>query len=297
VQGFRELAPTGFDPLNGTNIAAPEKRDYARETSETLAAQVALAPQQFVNEKALAPQYADLQRGILSTSLTGNGNAPGVLGMLENQINPSMLRMTSTANLAQRTDDIDAVTKLGPAALAAWKAANPEQSSLVSELNTQAMSDLRLGATLDPSIRREVAQSARNSQAARGMGYGQNDAAQEQLFTGMRAEQLRGNRRNFGLQVAGLNAQVNADPYSMILGRSGAPGMAMGALGSGQQQSQLTGNRMFNPESSYAQDINDEDYNARAAAKISSGNNKAAIIGASIKAVGSLAGGAAAGGA
>jgi hypothetical protein len=90
--------------------------------------------------------------------------------------------------------------------------------------------------------------------------------------------------------VARLNASTGTDPSLAILGRpsqGAAQGQAL--LGQGQQGASGAGPSLFNPESAYAGDIFNTNYNANAAANIASANNKTALIGAGISAAGSAA--------
>jgi len=162
-------------------------------------------------------------------------------------------------------------------------------AELIRKLNQEAEAELNMGATLDPSLRREVAQAVRAGQSARGMGTGPGDVAEEALYTGLQAEQLRRARQQFAAQVASLDQATSADPFMALLGRSS--GTWNSAPGYGQQAQSLTqgGNRLFNPESPYAQDIYNTNYNAQAAANIAGANSRSGMIGAGIGAAGLMA--------
>ena len=301
--------------------SAPPDRNYAQETRDTLQAQVDLAPQQYASESQFQPKYADLANQITQNTLTGapGSSTPGLLQYYRDTAQPLMGQIASTANTQSRTADINDLTNLGGQAVSAIKAANPEQQAMLARINSEALGqaedplvtqmrqqaaeELGRGASLDPSLARQVQQSARAGQAARGFGYSMPDLNQEALFTGQAAEQLRQNRRAFAGNVAGLsqqgqaqrygqllqagqmNAATAVDPMMAILGRSS---MAYNPNMIGQQSMNTGGAKLFNPESAYAGDIYNTNYNAHAAAKIAGANNNAALIGAGISAVGSI---------
>src|SRR5690606_29022874 len=116
-----------------------------------------------------------------------------------------------------------------------------EDSPIMDELQAQALDELRLGAQLDPSMAREVAQGVRAGQSARGLGHGAADMAQEVMQRGVMAEKMRTARRafasqiegqrfsqqqgdrEFGLQVAGMNQASAANPYALVLDRQTNP--------------------------------------------------------------------------
>ena len=153
-----------------TKVEAPPARNYYREVSDTLQAQMDLAPDLYASEEQWRGKYAQLDLDI-ATQI-----APGLLDLYET----SQRRIGAFDReqlTAQREADIASVEQLGGRAKAAFDAANPEQAALMAELNRQALSDLRHGGRLNASEQRELQQAARGAQAARGFGYGINDAA------------------------------------------------------------------------------------------------------------------------
>jgi hypothetical protein len=215
----------------------------------------------------------------------------GLLDLLEHDIMPASDRMSSESLTRQREAEIGDVERLGPRATAAWRAANPEQAKLLDELNRQAQSELELGAQLDPSMRREVEQQIRAGQAARGMGLGMNDLADEIFGTGMAAEDMRARRRGFATQMTGVNQMTSIDPFMATLGRPGM-GTSQGNQLLGQSRSMLggIGPQLFG-SSIDANDVYNTNFNAAAANQLSAQNNQGAMVGAGIGAGGALAGG------
>lgn len=192
-----------------------------------------------------------------------------------------------------RAGEIADVAALGPAATAAFKAANPDQAALLDMLNKQAMNELAMGAELDPSLARQVQQSVRGAQAARGMGYGPADVYQETYASGLKAEQLRRARQQFAQQMVGINAATTVDPFMAILGRpSQSSTMTQGFMGQSQGVNAAAGPNMFNPMNDYMSDLFNSNFNADAAARIAGSNNQAAFYGSVIGGMGGMAGAA-----
>ena len=272
-----------------TSVKAPPPRDYYQETSETLQAQVDLAPQRFASEAEYQPKYTDLNLAMLERALNGTDEQRGALDIYKNDLVPGLAEASSRGARVQREADITDVEDLAPRFRNALDLANPENAKLMSALNESALEQVGAGASLDPSLRREVSQSARAGQAARGFGYGLSDSAEEALFAGQAGDAIRRRREGFAQGVAGLNAAQQVDPALAILGRQGIT-LNNAALVAGQGQG-LTGGQQFNPESAYAGDLYNTNFNAQAAANIASANNKAGLLSGAMKAAGGIAGG------
>lgn len=214
----------------------------------------------------------------------------GLLDLLENDVFPSSDRITAGSLSRQREAEISDVEKLGPRATQAFRAANPEQQALLDRLNKEAQAELDQGASLDPSMAREVQQSVRAGQSARGMGLGLSDLAQEGYFTGLQAEQLRRARQTFAQGVVGINQATSIDPFMATLGR---PSINLqqgnGLLGSSLSLNRSAGPQLFG-SSVNANDVFDSNFNATNAANISNANNSAAMTSAGIGAGASIAG-------
>lgn len=271
---------------------APPPRDYAKETRDTLQAQIDLAPELYAAEASQEygrPAEARLNLEILRDVMRGSQGTPGLLELYEQDIMPGLARADVAGLDVSREGDIAAVERLGPRATEAFRQANPEQAALMAELNRQAQSDLSAGAGLPPSLSRELDQFIRGAQSDRGMGYGMADLGQEALIKGMNAEQLQRNRRSFASQVVGLNAATSADPFMAILGK---PGVGMGAAqGFAAQGQGMAPQQVFNPESAYAGSLAAGNYNAALNASIASANARAGVASGAMKGLGSIIGG------
>ena len=272
----------------GTKIKAPPARDYGKETRDTLQAQIALAPDLYAAEEKFRGKYAQLDLDIAKQL------APDLLDLYEtSQRRLGALDRETLA--AQREADISAIEDYGTRAMqgyrAAADAANPEQAALMAELNRQALSDLKLGGQLNASERRDLQQSARGAQAARGFGYGINDAAIESWAQMQGSDQKRRQRQGFAQSMAGLNQANSVDPFMAILGRPSSMTPAMTGSFVGQAQGFNPG-AMFSPESQYAADIYNQNYQGQLAARTATAKNRASMIGAGMGAVGGMFGAA-----
>ena len=271
---------------------APPPRDYAKETRDTLQAQIDLAPELYAAEASQEygrPAEARLNLEILRDVMRGSEGTPGLLELYERDIMPGLARADVAGLDVTREGDIAAVERLGPRATEAFRQANPEQAALMAELNRQAQSELAAGAALPPALSREIQQQVRGAQAARGMGYGMADVGQEALVKGLQAEQLQRRRQAFASQVVGLNAATSADPFMAILGK---PGVGMGAAqGFAAQGQGMAPQQVFNPESAYAGSLAAGNYNAALNASIASANARAGVAAGAMKGLGSIIGG------
>lgn len=270
-----------------TKIDSPPPRDYGQETRDTLEAQIDLAPELFAAEAEYGPKYAQLNLEKLGTTLRGDGVSPGLLALYEEEIAPTLSRVSSADRDSRIAGELGALETYAPRVTSALREASGS-APLLDLLNAQAQEELAAGADLDPSLEREISQGVRAGQAARGMGWGQPDVVTEAYSRGARGEELRRGRRNFAANVVGLNQAVSGDPLMAILGRpSQTAAMTPGVAG---QAAGMSPGNIFSPESGYASDVYNTNFNADAAARIASGNATAGLFGAGIGAIGKLGG-------
>lgn len=268
-------------------IATPPPRDYGQEMTDTLRSQIELAPDKYAAEAKYQPLYTQLNLENLNQALTGQSGGRGLLDLYENVISPVLTRAQSADQSQRIAGEMGALEKYGGQVTKTIRDASGN-TPLVTELNRQALADLQAGAGLDPSLVNEVQQGVRAGQAARGFGFGAPDAVAEAFARGERGMALRDQRRQFAGQVVGLNQATGGDPLLAILGRpSQTLSASQGFIGQGGGFMPGT---QFNPESAYAGDVFNTNYNAQAAANIGAANNRAALTGAAISAAGSAAG-------
>ena len=278
----------------GTKVAAPPPRDYAKETRDNLRTQIDLAPELYAAEASDEygqPAYTRLGLESLEQALLGGEGQRGLLELYANYVNPAMSGMESEADKYRRSSDLRDVEEYGGRATAALLGADSYKKELSDELSRQALSELQAGATLDPSLRREVQQGYRQAATARGMAYNPSSAAEEAYFTGLQAEQLRRNRQQFAQGALAQRQQLTGDPFMQFLGCPGqafAAGQGFGGQGMAIGQ---TAPRLFSPESQYAADLMNSNMQSQLAARTASAQNRAGIIGGAFQGLGMAFGG------
>lgn len=262
------------------SVEAPAPRDYAKETAETLRAQLDLAPEKFAAEAKYAPQYQALQLDLLRSA------TPELLKLYKEQIAPTMGEVEATARSRSRAGDIADISALGPQARAAIKAASPEQAALADTLTAQAQSGLAAGSRLTPEQQRMVEQQTRSGLAARGLAQGPSGALQEAVRSQMAGAGLQQQRQQQAMGALQASQGVYGDVFQQVLGRpSQAFGASQGFVG---QASGFNPGQLFNPESQYAANIMSGNQQSQLAARTASAANTTALIGAGMSAVSSL---------
>lgn len=204
----------------------------------------------------------------------------GFLDMLDKDISPILRDIQSDDRAAEIAD----VAKLGPEAMAAQRAANPAAAAIVDELLAEAGANAR--GELGAGERRDIQQSIREAQVSRGVGYGPSDVWGEVYGSGIASRELAFNK---GARALGASDAFYGQPFERVLGRASSAGagpglMAMAGAGS------TGGPQLFNPESPYAADLYNTNFNASSAAAISARNNRASLLGSLIGAGGGIAG-------
>jgi len=205
------------------------------------------------------------------------GDQMGLLEMFENYVTPAMTRMETESNTARRTADVADVNALGPEFREAFEAANPDQAALMTRMNELTMDGLGQGLTAQES--RDSVNSSRGAQSARGFGLGPSDAVNEAVKLTVDNENRRNTNYQKGMQMSAANNAFSVDPMLALTGRSSQGGTAAMAAAGGQFGGALP-QSMFNPESGYASDVYNTNFNAEASANIANGNNTAGIHGA-----------------
>ncbi len=258
----------------------------AEEGRDSLQAQIDLAPDILAANQQYRPQYADLDIQTLRRGLLGSENQPGLLQTYRD-IEPQLTELSAQAASGQRERDVADVERLGARAPTALREVDPQAAALEDSLARQAQAALDSGGALDPAITNQVSQQVRAAQAARGMGFGASDASVEGLFLGREANAMLQQNRGFAADVAARRRASQGDPFMAILGRpSTVAGMASNVVGQGSAAGASA--QSFDPFSGYASDLNNTNFNAKAAAKIAGANNDAAITSAAIGGLTSL---------
>lgn len=255
-----------------TKVQAAPPRDYAQETRDTLATQLALAPQLYASEAQYQPLYNRLQLGLTEQALLGTQGQRGLLDIYQTDVYPRLGAMERQTLEAQRAGDISDVERLGPRATQAFLAANPQlaasleraeamggpqQSAAMQRLGETVMGQQpsRISQALEQGVltglsadggltdaeRRSAEQQVRASYAARGMAMSPQaiSAEVQNRLINQRARQLE------NLQIAqAVNAQLLGERQAGIqnLGQFAQLGQA-GTAADRAYQAQLVGLR------------------------------------------------------
>jgi len=277
-------------------VQTGERRDYGAEAQANLQAQINLAPQLFAAESSEAhgqPAYTELGLRTQRAALMGTGGEPGQLEMYEEQVAPMQRRIQAADLAAQREGDISAVERLGPRAIAAMEGADPTSQRIEGELSSQVFSDLKAQGQLTDMERRRSQQGSRASASARGLVYGQGSALSEQYNEFMTEDAKRMRSQQRAGQYISQRKSMYGDPFMAVLGRGSgiSPQAGQGFMTGGQQLVAGSGPGLYNPESGYAQQMYNQQYQAQSAANTATQANRAALFGATMGAAGSIFGG------
>jgi hypothetical protein len=268
----------------------PVLRDPEAEYEAAYKTQIEYAPKVYASDAEYQPKYTDLELANQERALFGTqGGQAGVLDIIS-RAQPRIDELTAQSASAQRAGDVADVERYGGRATEALRDA-AGTSGILNQLRTQAEEELGSDGILDPRLRREFQQAARQGQAARGGGFGIRDVAEESAFTAMQANALRRDRQRFGQSVVGTLQSTSVDPFMAILGRPGQA-MSAGASAFGQARG-ITGTAgpsgMFGMNNYFA-GVGDYNANASNAANIAGYNARMGLLGGMIQGGASLAG-------
>lgn len=160
---------------------------------------------------------------------------------------PGLVQQMSQLNSMTRAANVNDIANLGPGALAAIQATNPQMAGLMNTLNTQAQDELNAGSGLTPEEQRLMQQQTRASWASRGLDGTNASAADEVLQQYALGQQLQRQRQQFAQGVVSQDQNAYQDPTLSLL-------MQGGQGTSAQAQGMMPGT-MFNPESPFAGNI------------------------------------------
>lgn len=218
------MGATGNSPKIGT----PDPNAVGGDFAGLLQAYLSKQPDIYANEAKYQPLYTRL--GLQDQSMTRTGN-------------------------------LSDASRMGPQILSVLRNYNPEVTGTLDTLGQQASEQLKLNGALDPAALRGVQQATRTGQAARGLGYGPGDVAEEQFYTSQTQEQRRAANQTFAGNVATQSANTFHDPISIMLGMSNPVNAAPTIMSPAQSDSMLG-----------------TVYNARAAANIGNANAETAML-------------------
>lgn len=250
-----------------------------------------------VPDSTRTESYADygnmsaFERGYMPPTMrTRTTNVPGQPGLLDilGEVQPRADELTIEGMRRQREAELQDVMTYGPMAREAFAKTYPEQEAMLQRLMAEAQSDLAAGTTLSPEELRLVQQNVRAGQAARGMGYGPSDVAEEAVATSLAGMDLRQRRLDNARAISSLFSATTPDPFLAVTRtpfQSGGQGMAL--LGAGQGVG-AGGGQTFNGFLPYLSGVSEYNANAINANNLSNRNNQAALFGSLLSAGGQL---------
>lgn len=268
----------------------PAPPDLSQEYTGELSAKAKLAPQVFQTESQFDPQYGNLNLANVSNVLTGSSD-PGPAGYLG-----FMKDVAATTNADQATSqgqqaqgNIGNATRFGPQGVAALMAADPGEASIMSGLTASAADQANAGTSLSPAQNRQVEQSVREGQAARGMGFGPADAYGEALGVSQYGTNLWQQRAQTAGAIAGQRySQYTAPAVNWAAGGPNNSATQY-ALGQGYGISSSIGPKLFGSDIN-AQNTFDTSYNGQVNQSIAKQNSIGGLIGGGISSLGKLYG-------
>lgn len=146
--------------------------------------------------------------------------AQGPVYQTEAALQPAYTALANRNLSMTRQSNVNDVAALSPEIMNTLRTYNRPQTGLLDRLTQQAQEQLKLNGALDPATQRNLEQSIRGSQAARGMGYGPGDAALEAFYQTQTAEQRRAANQDFASRVATQTANTYGDPFRILMGYS-----------------------------------------------------------------------------
>jgi hypothetical protein len=285
--GSGMTAAGGIPSYKKGDVEAPPPRDYGQEMTDTLEAQVRLAPELFASEAQFRPQYADLERGIMLEQL-GLDPSMSILEAMEE------IGLAQNEQKAIATEgEIGMLSDYGQDFVEAMRSADPLAEEIRQGVMQTAMDDLNAEGGLTEDEMRLVDQRVLEGAADRGM-TDQKSTIMDQIRGQLDADRaVKQTRLQNASAAYGMGA---VDPLMALTGRSAmAPSMNQQGFG-GAAFSLNSSPAIFNPESAYAGALNTQNYQAEMDARTASAANSAGMMSGLMGMGGDILGGMATGG-
>lgn len=274
--------------MGSTKVQAPPPRDYYKEMSDTIRAQIDLAPKMMEAERGLVPQWQALQK-------------QQMLAQADNLKSFYREVMGDSADLLTQygTKFAGALTPIAASSRQTYEAGLGGGAALQNKMRSQAMSDLEAGTGLTQEMTTQAQQMARAAASARGL-VNTNRAIGAEVLGGYQLGQQRQDKaRLFANQVLGNDVTIAGNAYQQYgspLVQSGMSALSpMGLAGQAMQYNSSLGPTYLQPESQYAANLSSANYNAQMQARVATAQNNASMWGGLIGGLGSAAGGLAGG--
>lgn len=263
--------------LYGSKPAPTPARDIGKETRDTYQAYVDLAPELFATEAEYRPQYAALDAQSARDLLFGNGDTIG-LAQTFADLQPIIDQLSADSRSYDRERDVQDFADLGQDFVQARKELDPEASALLDSVVAQATEGMENPGLTDFE-RKQLQQSARGAQAARGLGFGDSDAFMESMISLEGARDKRGRRMNEAYAAIDASQRFLGDPLLAITGRSsGSTPAGGGLLSQGLSTQRTAGPTQIDPfNNSYASNLFGGNQQSQLNTNLQASRNKSAL--------------------
>lgn len=250
--------------MGSSTPEAPKPTSYAQIMTDTVNAQLKLAPRLLRAESRYQPQYTALNISQLGQSMQG-------LQGLYQQALPNAIdyqNQLAEADIAQQQ-------RFLPQFVQQYRE-GAGSANLLSQLQTQAEEGLAAGSSLTPEQQRIAQQQARAAYAARGMGTGNRAIGAEIMTQYGMGDALQRQRQQFAGQVAGQLEQSGVPQYYNTTYQP----VSQSLTNLAGQSSGLMAGRQFQPESQMASDIYSQNSQNKFTADSAKAANRSSMIGA-----------------
>jgi len=269
--------------MGSTKVQAPPPRDYYKEMSDSIRAQIDMAPQLMEAEKRLVPMWQQLQY-------------EQMMGQANNLKTFYRSVMGDSANLLKEYGSTfaDSLAPIAERSRNTYDLGLGGGAELQNLMRTQALADLNAGMGLTPEMERLAAQMGRAGGTARGIANSAQGIGMETLAGYNLGLQRQAQARTFANQVLGNDVTMSGAAYNQYgapLVSSGLGALSpMGLAGQATQYNQGLGPTYLQPESQYAANLYASNYNGQLQANVATAQNKSAITSGILSGVGSIAG-------
>lgn len=264
-------------------LRAALANQQARLSASTQTAQFGTEADRFSAQQNLQAQLANQQAG-MQTGQYNIGNATTLAQLNQEAALRSQLSNQSYQSQSQQFNSLNqsAVAQANRDAAQRSAMANQEAALRAAQINAGYNFQ---GQAANQQANIAAAEANRAFAAQQNQNYLQNLGQAGQLYS-----QSLGADRAYSAQLVGLRQATMSDPFQAILGRpSAAFAQQQGVSGQGAGLTQMGGPSLFNPESSYANNIYGGNQQATNARNIAQAQANAAMNAAGISAVGNIA--------
>jgi hypothetical protein len=258
--------------MGSTKVQAPPPRDYYKEMSDTIRAQIDLAPQMMEAEKRLIPQWQAMQK-------------EQMLAQADNLKTFYRDVMGDSANLLTQygTTFADALAPIGQGARRTYEASLGGGAEIQNRMRASALDDLSAGTGLTADMERQSQQAMRSAYSARGMANTNQGLAAEVLGNYQLGLARQDRARTFASSVLGNDVNIAGNAYSQYgspLMQTGLAALSpMGLAGLATQYNQTLGPTYLQPESQYSANLVAANQNNQLQASVATAQGNSAIWG------------------